>query len=222
MQTDAPSTDTSMMRVVHSFYRRELRLVGGVVRGVPAGDVARAAEVADHLTMVGDHLHHHHTTEDRLLWPLLLERVPDELAPIVHLMESQHAQVDDLQQQIGELLPTWRTCAGAAERDRLAELCDRLYLHLAEHLDAEEERLLPIAARTVTQQEWDRLGEEGRRATPRSEMALVYGMFAYEGDPTTVGRMLDGAPWPVRRLVPWLGRRAFRRRARRIHGTATP
>jgi hypothetical protein len=34
--------------------------------------------------------------------------------------------------------------------------------------------------------------------------------------------MLADAPWPVQRLVPWLGRRAFRRHALRIHGTRTP
>jgi hemerythrin-like domain-containing protein len=215
-------TDTRMMKVVHSFYRRELRLMGGVVRAVPPEDIARAGVVADHLDLVGRHLHHHHTTEDRLLWPLLLERVPEELAPIVHLMESQHAQVDAIQAEIAGVLPRWRASAEAEDRERLAGLCDRLYLHLAEHLDAEEERLLPLAARSVTQEEWDRLGEEGRRGTPRSEMSLTYGMFAYDGDPAVVAGMLAEAPWPVRLLVPWLGRRAFRSHAVRIHGTATP
>jgi hypothetical protein len=38
--------DTSEMPAVHSFLRREFRLAGGVVRGVRAGDVARAREIA--------------------------------------------------------------------------------------------------------------------------------------------------------------------------------
>jgi hypothetical protein len=53
-------------------------------------------------------------------------------------------------------------------------------------------------------------------------MSLTYGMFAYEGDPSAVAGMLAGAPRPVRAIVPWLGRRAFRRHALLIHGTATP
>ena len=34
--------------------------------------------------------------------------------------------------------------------------------------------------------------------------------------------MLSGAPAPVRRVLPVLARRAFRRQALLVHGTATP
>ncbi len=156
------------------------------------------------------------------MWPRLLERVPDELAPIVHLMESQHERVDGLIQEINEVLPAFRATAGAAERDRLAGLFETLYVHLVEHLDAEEERLLPIAARTLTQAEWDEMGERGRRGTPRKELSLVLGMYQYEGDPAVIAEMLAEAPAPVRWIVPRLSRRAFRRHAMRIHGTPTP
>jgi iron-sulfur cluster repair protein YtfE (RIC family) len=135
-----------MMPVVHTLFRRELRLAGGLLRACPTGDRPRRRR-GDHLDLVGEVLHHHHTAEDELLWPLLLERVPDELAPIVHLMESQHGRVEQLLDEITPLLAQWRRTAGATERDRMAELYDELYVALAEHLDAEEQRLLPIAAR---------------------------------------------------------------------------
>lgn len=222
MNTATATTDTSAMAVVHSFYRRELRLAAGVVRAVGAGDTRRAAVVADHLDLVGRHLHHHHTTEDELLWPLLLERVPEELEPIVHLMESHHARVDSLQDEIAAQLVRWRDGASAADRDRLAELYGDLFRDLVEHLDAEEQRLLPIAARHVSQEEWDRMGDVGRKGTPRREQSVIFGMLAYDGDPEAVALMLAKAPPPVRWLVPRLGRRAFARHARRIHGTPTP
>lgn len=214
--------DTRAMQVVHSVYRRELRLAGGVLRGVVEGDIRRAAVVADHLDLVARHLHRHHTTEDELVWPILLERVPEELAPIVHLMESQHERVEVLLAEIADLLPRWRAGAATADRDRLAELFDTLFVHLSEHLDAEEQRLLPIAARHLTQAEWDALGEEGRRGTPRKELSVTFGMMAYDGDPEAVSDMLAKAPLPVRWLVPRLGRRAYARHARAVHGTATP
>ena len=44
----------------------------------------------------------------------------------------------------------------------------------------------------------------------------------YEGDPEVIRLMLAPAPLPVRILVPWLGRRAFRRRALALYGTPTP
>ena len=217
-----PVTDTRVMLVLHSAFRRELRLAGGLVRSVPPGDTGRAAVVADHLTLVDDLLHKHHTIEDDLLWPLLLQRVPDDLAPIVHLMESQHARVETLLGEIVPLLASWRMDAGTAETEHLAALYDELYVVLAEHLEAEEQRLLPIAARAVTQEEWDRMGEAGKAGTPRPLMSLVFGMYQYDGDPSGLALMLAGAPAPVRWLVPRLGARAYRRHAQQVYGTPTP
>jgi len=214
--------DTSEMATIHTFFRREFRLAGGVVRGVAEGDVRRAHEVSGHLEYVGRCLHHHHTAEDELAWPILLERVPDELAPIVILMESQHERVDALLDDVTDLRGRWEVSADIATRDRLADILDTLYAHLAEHLDAEEERMLPIASRTLTHEEWHAIGERARRQTPRSELLLTFGMFQHDGDPEVLARMLAKAPSPARRLVPRLARRAFRRHALRIHGTATP
>jgi len=218
----APLTDTRIMPVIHTLFRRELRLAGGLLRSVTAGDTARAAVVADHLDLVGTVLHHHHTAEDDLLWPLLLERVPDDLAPIVHLMESQHGRVEQLLGDIRPLLAQWRRTAAASERDAMASLYDELYVALAEHLDAEEQRLLPIAARSMTQQEWERMGEVARAGTPKDQQFVVLGMIAYDGGPEGVALLMHGAPPPVRWLVPRLGTRAYRRHAMRVYGTATP
>ena len=215
-------TDIRMMPIVHTLFRRELRLAGGLLRGVAEGDTARAAVVADHLDLVGEVLHHHHTAEDAMLWPLLLQRVPDDLAPIVHLMESQHGRVESLLDEIGPLLAQWRRTAGTAERDRMAKLYDDLYVALAEHLDAEEQRLLPIAARSVSQEEWDAMGEAARAGTPKGKALVVFGMITYDGGPDAVPLMMHGAPPPVRWLVPRLGARAYRAHAARVHGTTTP
>jgi hemerythrin-like domain-containing protein len=215
-------TDTREMLVVHSLFRRELRLASGLVRGVAAGDRQRADVVSAHLQLVEDVLHHHHTSEDDLLWPKLLDRVPDEIAPVVRLMEAQHEQVDALLARIGTLRPQWAQDPATGRGAELAGLYDELYAGLAEHLDAEETRVLPLVARCITAAEWNELGEAGRAGIPRKHMALVFGMLMYEGDPEVVKIMLAPAPLPVRVLVPRLGRRAFRKHAVAMHGTPTP
>lgn len=214
--------DTRVMAVLHSFYRREYRLAGGLLRAVAPGDRQRAQVVAEHLGFLSRSLHHHHTIEDTMLWPVLVERVPEELAPLVHLMEAQHARVDGLVEEITPLLAGFATSADPAVRDRLADLLDTLYVHLAEHLDAEEERLMPIVSRSISQAEWDALGEAGRSGVPKGMALLTLGMYQHEGDPDAFATMLADAPPPVRWLLPKLARRAFRRYAVRVHGTATP
>jgi hypothetical protein len=215
-------TDTREMLVVHSLFRRELRLASGLVRGVPRGDARRAGVVAAHLQLVEDVLHHHHTSEDDLLWPKLLQRVPEEIAPIVRLMEAQHETVDALLGRIGVLRPQWAQDPTADRGAELAGLYDELYVGLAEHLQDEETRVLPLVARCISREEWHELGEAGRAGIPRKDMALVFGMLMYEGDPEVVKIMLAPAPLPVRVLVPRLGRRAFRKHAVAVHGTPTP
>lgn len=223
--TPAPTTallDTREMLVVHSLFRRELRLAAGLVRRVQPGDTRRSATVGRHLGLVEEVLHHHHVAEDELLWPLLVERVADELAPVVRLMETQHEVVDGLLGEIGTLRPAWAQAPDARRTEELADLYDRLYINTAEHLDAEESRVLPLVARCITPAEWAALGDAGRNGVARSDLSLVFGMMMYEGDPEVVATMLAPAPLPVRLLVPRLGRRAYRRHALAVHGTATP
>jgi hemerythrin-like domain-containing protein len=214
--------DTRDMNCVHVALRREFRLAPGLVREVGDNDTDRARTVADHVQFLTTLLHHHHTSEDVLLWPKLLARVPEELAPIVHLMEAQHARVGALLEQIERLRAHWGSTARTAEAEELAGLLDELYVALLEHLEAEEQRLLPIAARTVSQAEWNELGEAGVKKLRKRELPLVFGMIQYEGDPEVVAEIVAGTPVLIRMFVPPLSRRAFRRYALAVHGTATP
>src|SRR5690606_20391281 len=160
---DAAIVDTREMVVIPTLMRRELRLASPVVRQVQPGHRGRVEDVANHVRFVTEFIHHHHTIEDEFLWPVLLGRVPDELAPIVHLMETQHERLGVLLNEVDHRLDRWSASASAEDRDLLATAIDDGYAALAEHFDAEEEQLLPIAAATLHQEEWHRLGEEGRR-----------------------------------------------------------
>jgi hypothetical protein len=53
-------------------------------------------------------LHTHHVLEDDNVWPLLLDRCGESVAPLVELMEGQHHQIATLIPQIDEALSIWR------------------------------------------------------------------------------------------------------------------
>ncbi len=91
----ADRPETWEMVVVHRVFRREFGALPGLVRAVPAGNVRRAAVVLAHLRELAEVLHHHHTAEDELVWPLLLERVGLD-RPLVLRMEEQHERVGAL------------------------------------------------------------------------------------------------------------------------------
>ncbi|MBD3784809.1 MAG: hemerythrin domain-containing protein [Micrococcales bacterium] len=204
---------TVEMKALHSAFRREYASAAGLVRDVRPGDVERARTVGHHLEFVERFLHHHHTLEDELLWPKLLGRVPVEIAPVVELMETQHAVVDDCITRSRALRERWRATADAGLGSQLAGLLDRMHAALVEHLDAEEGRVLPLVETAVTHAEWAELGRAGQSAFPGREGLLVFGMIQRDAGDEVIGTMLAAAPAPVRFVLPRLARRTYRRHA---------
>ncbi len=214
--------DTRDMIVVHTALLREIRLAPALVRSSPPDNSRRTRVIAEHLDFLMDLLEHHHAGEDRLLWPVLRERLPDEVAPVVELMTSQHEQVHQASGAVSAALTQWRGQPSPAARDELADRLAELHGVLEQHLDAEEREILPLAAASLTRPEWAAIGAAGAAAVPKPKLLMVFGMFGYEGDPEVVGNMVQEAPPPVRPVVRMLAPRAYARYARSVHGTPTP
>lgn len=84
-----PGRAAREMPIIYRIFRRQFAEVRALVQEAPAADATRVGVVADHLGFLLDGLHMHHTTEDDLIWPKLLDRAgPD--APLVERMEEQH------------------------------------------------------------------------------------------------------------------------------------
>ncbi|MFC6715844.1 hemerythrin domain-containing protein [Branchiibius cervicis] len=117
---------------IHRVFRRELGLLPASIRQVAAGDRRRVKILADHLGLVAGGLHTHHTHEDEMMWPLLQQRVPAELEPLVDLMEEQHERVADLGERVQQHLAAWTASAAGSDGARLADALDDLVAALCE------------------------------------------------------------------------------------------
>ncbi|NMO89964.1 hemerythrin domain-containing protein [Actinomycetospora sp. TBRC 11914] len=219
---DAPLVDVRDMVVVHTALLREFRLAPAAVLRVAPDDRRRARVVERHLGLLCDLLHHHHAGEDALLWPLLRERVPARALTLLAEAEAQHAGLDEALGRVGATRRRWVDRPDAGHRDELAGTLRELHRQLAEHLDTEERTLLPLAAAHLTEPEWRAVGEHGAGAVPKSALPLVFGMFAYEGDPDVLASMLASAPALPRAVVPRIAPRVYARHAARVHGTPRP
>jgi len=210
------------MLVVHTAMLREFRLAPGAVSRVPPGARRQAAAVDRHIGFLCELLHHHHTGEDEHLWPPLRERLPAGALPLLAAAEEQHAAIEEALSRVAAARRRWAGCPDAAARDALAGALRDLHALLAEHLDAEERTLLPLAAAHLTEPEWLAIGEAAVAASPKSAMPLVIGMFAYEGDPEVLATMLHSAPVLVRLVIPRVAPRVYARRAAAVYGTPRP
>jgi hypothetical protein len=148
-------TDMEFMnQVFHAALRRDLeRAIGSLgVSGHPTP--AQRVALAEHVGLVLDLLHHHHTGEDTGLWPLVRRRAPD-LGAQLDAMEAEHASV------AGAIVSTRAAArqyaattdppaAGHRLRQSLVELGDLLL----PHLDHEETEVMPRVMRALTQRDW--------------------------------------------------------------------
>ncbi|MGW4944350.1 hemerythrin domain-containing protein [Actinoplanes sp. NPDC004185] len=201
--------DTWEMVLVHRVFRREFRILPALIRAVPPGDTARAETIGSHLANVAGALHHHHESEDELLWPIMLDRVGLR-ADLVHRMEAQHERLAGLLTRIDDLTARWRAHAGAEVRDELADVLAQASGALDEHLGDEERELLPLVSEHVTPAEWNALNERGREAIPKNKLALVFvGAILEEASPQERKMFLAQLPGPARLLWRIVGPRTY-------------
>ena len=213
--TGNPYADTRDMYVVHAAFRREFALLPALVRGVAAGEADRARIVADHIELLVEFLHEHHSGEDAVLWPRLLARAPKEVDPVIHLVESHHENIEALSGQVEVLLKTWGDGAAGADREELATVLERLTVALYEHMGLEEKLILPLAERHIFASEWEQRVAAGAATLPPERVPLLLGMVMYEGGADTLPPDLVAA---LGEVAP----RAYAAYAERVHGTATP
>lgn len=229
---ECPPTDTTAperapldvrdMLVVHTAMLREFRLAPAAVARVPAGDHRRARIVDAHLRLIHDMLHHHHAGEDALLWPVLCPRVSAADALRIDDAERQHEAIGAALERVEHARRAWISHVTGPTTEALTDALRALHEILAEHLDAEERVLLPLAARHLSEQEWHAIGKAAVAAMRKQDRALVFGMLAYEADPDVLRDMLRAAPPPARVLLPRVAPRLYARRAALVHGTARP
>ncbi|MFC9083564.1 hemerythrin domain-containing protein [Streptomyces sp. NPDC057062] len=214
--------DSRDMIGAHISYRREFGALPRVVGDVAPGDTARATVVAAHVRLLIGQLHGHHASEDDGVWPRLHERCPAEVQPLIAVMEQQHDEVDKRLRKLEATTERWAADAGERHRDAVVSAAADLLSPLYEHLDLEEEKVLPLIDTYLSQQEWEEVVRAGVAKVPRSKLLLIMGLTLYDADPEMQELMSMALPsllWPI---MSRLGRRAYAVHAKRVYGTPTP
>ncbi|MEU4475200.1 hemerythrin domain-containing protein [Micromonospora sp. NPDC023888] len=217
-----PLADARDMFAVHTMLRRELGSAPDLVRGVGDGDQQRTAVVASHVDLMNALLAQHHSGEDKHIWPRLQERVPEEIAPIIGVMEEQHDAIHRCYEQVNEALGLWRANASAVTRDALADAIDQLVPILWEHLALEEERVVPLIGKYITAAEYRLVAGEGGEEVPPELLPVIFGMLMYEGAPDVIESIIAEMPPEAQPGIKQLASQAYAGYAEKVYGTSTP
>ncbi len=199
-------------------FRREFRQAADLIPQAPAGDLRRAARIADHLELVIGLLRHHHLSEDEYLWPMLLERASMR-ADLVHRMERQHEQMAGHLANV-ETLARWRRTGAASVAAELSSTLRQLRNSLVEHLDEEEQQILPIAQECMTVAEWDKLGEIAQAKAPARQRFTVFGLLLEETSRAETEKFMMMLPAVARFAWHFRARQRYARYIDRVRGDA--
>lgn len=213
-QAAAPAgpNDLTGMFLIHHAFRRDLRAFVAAVTGTPAGDTVSWRALHDRWRLFGTFLHHHHTTEDEAIWPLLLSRVDEAGRETLAAMEAEHHEIDPLLAACGDGFATLATHGDedvrASLEVRTVAAAERLHRHLAH----EEAEALVLVQAHLTPAEWEVMEEKSAKGsyTFRELMALV--PWIMYGLPVEAQRRLLKLAGPTLALLWRVNRRGFARR----------
>ena len=200
--------DVRDMAIVHQTFRRVYDESARLVRANPTPSAGRVTFLADHIDFGVGMLHHHHESEDELLYPVLIAKVPEQAAHTEDV-EHEHQVVAGAIDAVSAACAAWRAAASTETGEALAASLDSLNAQLQPHLDDEERDIVPLAAVTLTQDEWEAVGEHSRAQIPRDKMAIAFGMLLEPLDEADRAHMKSMLPAPVRLLYPLLIQRPW-------------
>jgi hypothetical protein len=211
MSTAQP-IDVRDMAIVHRTFRQGYAESARLVRAVPTPSPRRVAFLANHIDFAIAMLHIHHEGEDELLYPKLIERVPEQ-APMTEEVEHEHLLIKTALEAASAACAAWRERPSAETGEALAAALDQLNAVAQRHLDDEEQKVVPLAAVTLTQQEWDAVGKHGIGQIPRNKRGIAFGMMLDPLGEADRAYMKSFLPPPVRIFYPVLIERPWKKYA---------
>ena len=211
MSTTQP-IDVRDMAIVHRTFRNAYEESAKLVRAAPSPSPGRVTFLADHIDFGLAALHHHHEGEDELLYPELIQRVPEQ-APMTEQVEHEHLAIKTALEAASAACSAWRQQPSAETGEALAAALDHLNVVVQPHLDDEENKVVPLAAVTFTQQEWDAIGKHGVAWIPRNKRGIAFGMILEPLGDADRAYMMRSLPAPVRMLYPFLIERPWKKYA---------
>jgi hypothetical protein len=209
------SEELSGFLAMHQGFRAEFGRLAVACRA--PRDAAHESLLQEQLALVLDVLHHHHTHEDRHLWPYLLKCSPGSAADL-DLLEAEHEVLAPLIDAAHD---------ASTPMSERANVLDELNRLLNAHLDHEERVGVPLMLEHLTP---EIVRSDARRAESdigRRRMPVVFGWLASCLDDAQLAFAVQQQPRLVRTMFRWFWWPSYERRVRQLYagvdlGTLTP
>jgi hemerythrin-like domain-containing protein len=198
----------SMNKVIHAAFRRDLRRFIDALERFPAGDRARAQQLAMAWANFDAQLTQHHEGEHEVVWPAL-EAVGIDRALIAQ-MDDEHDRLAEALVAARQAFVAFRGSASAADADAARAAVVTLDAVASQHMDHEEAEL----ESTYLTKRNDPAMKAMERRFRRNSLPVTGTFLAWLSDGAT-GDELDAlrrnVPRPVLAIIGGLFGRRYRR-----------
>jgi hemerythrin-like domain-containing protein len=211
--------DLTDYRVIHESLRVAPHRLDAALTAFEDGSEGQAQALVRYWAGYAGEVLAHHTVEDDIFFPALVERVP---ATVEHLgrVDEEHHRLDELMEEAAAAMqrlagaPTAPVAREAASAVRaLADLMDG-------HLDFEDDDLVPLFGRHFSAEEYEAMHKQAARSLGLGKQAAFTVPFiGHWADPADMAVLMGGAPLPFR-LLYRLTRRSHERLTARALGDA--
>ena len=207
-----PVPDVLGMRLAHRTMLKDAARLTTRAEQLAAGTRGDVPAFAAYVRDYADSVHHHHSVEDEILWPVIVESA----GPHVDLSElsDDHAALDPM-------LDRLRRCAGALQArpaedaaTALATVLAELRDTLTEHIAEEEAEVFPVIERYVSAGDWGRVVAAIHK---RAKLTFEVPRNVLAGRPEGLAKVKAEGGLPSRVLIALLVP-PFRRRERAVFG----
>jgi hemerythrin-like domain-containing protein len=211
--------DLTTYRAVHHALREAAGRMAAAAGTLRRSDWRRIDAFARYWKGYAGEVLAHHTIEDETFFPALAERSP-VAADLIARTDADHHHLDELMAAIDAAVATMVRGEGPGE---LPDLLGQLAVHMDEHLDFEDEDVLPLFERHFTGEEYAALDEAAVKSLGLgAQAAYTVPFLVYWTDPTVAAELLAGAPLPFRILHRLTRRRHAKLTATTLGALADP
>lgn len=210
------AADIADYLAVHNMIRRSTRAFAIAASSAGHLDRQRAIALDRYWRGYAGELHAHHTIEDKIFMPALIERVPS-VAPHIAQVDADHEKLDTLIEAGNAAFAALRS---GSTSDAIGEIMWDLDRLMCAHLDFEDDDLVPLFARHFDQDEYDAMHARALKVIGVGRQALFTVPFIAQWmDASIWAQMYEGAPAPLK-VIYRMSRRSHQRLTHRALGTS--
>ena len=198
----------SMNKVIHGAFRRDLRRFVDALGTFPAGDRARAEQLATAWANFDDQLVYHHEGEHEIAWPAL-----QSVGVSPDLLTQLDAEHDTMAQALAEArsaIAALRRTATAEDAAAARTAVETLQTVTVQHLDHEEAEIEPVYLAKKDTAEIKEMGRKFSKTSP-SRGGRFFAWISDGADADELATINGSVPAPVRAIIGGIFGRGYRR-----------